>query len=702
MRKSIITAAVLLVFAISNMAQTRGFAQKIEREGDQLYVIDNGERFIVYKETVIVKPLIPLEEVAKNYHITADHKLGFVEIGVPKGAKIEEFKKELINTGYFESVEYITEVKFCGVMSTTNDYYASWYWDIIHAEGAWAITRGSSNIKVAVIDTGIDRSHPDIGYGTGSNAYTNISYTYGYNYVHNTQYTTPTHTHGTHMAGLIGAKANNSIGIDGISGGNNSPGVTLISYCISDNENGPFTGIADAIVDAVDAGAKVINLSLTTSYNYYIESAINYAYNNNVSIVCASGNNNLSNISYPASSSKTIAVGGVNGSLKRWESLEQPSKGSNYGSGLDIVAIGSSVKTTELGGGYGYREGTSIATALVSGCVALMLSENLSLTPSVILSILRSTATKIHDHGYTYNSAGWNSEVGFGVVNVCSAVLKARNPSLVGPDVICSSSTGSYSISNLPSCATVSWSLINTNIGFTLPMQVSGYSCIITNNSPSSFSGTLKAEIQINGVTEMTITKTININGTFSGYYVSGGYSGNFTLGTPLTVTKNIETYIESTNFRNMSLSWDYRYVHPSSWNYDGDQVLSLTYPSNGSGPLVINATALPGQPDCDNFQIILYPASVNLNMIISQDNENININLDTTLLKAKGIVCSDKRTSLEWTVHVYDTLTGKEMYYNMLSEQNCVINASTWKPGVYAACVSIGKLTMTEKFVVK
>lgn len=704
MRKSIITATVLLVCAISCIAQTKGFVQETERKGDKLYVIENGEHFIVYTKTVVVKPLVQLEKIAKQYHITAVHKLGFIEVSVPEGSNIEEFKKELIGTGYFESVEYITEVKFCGIMSTTSGYYADWYWNILHAQGAWAITRGSSNIKVAVIDTGIDRSHQDIGYGTGSNAYTNISYTLGYNYVHDTQYTTPVHSHGTHMAGLIGAKANNSIGIDGISGGNHSPGVTLISYCMTDTQDGPYIGIPDAIVDAVDNGVKVINMSFSTSSSFYMETAINYAYNNNVSIVCASGNNNTSSLSYPANNSKTIAVGGVNSSLKRWESLVYPSKGSNYGSGLDIVAIGGPVETTELGGGYSIIEGTSGAAALVSGSVALMLSENSSLSPSEILTILRSTATKIHDHGYTYNSVGWNLEVGYGVLNVCSAVLKARKPVLAGPDVICSSSTGTYYISNLPSCATVNWSLINTNIGITLPMQISGYSCTITNNSTASFSGTLKAEVQVNGVTELTFTKTINISGTFSGYYSSGIYSGNFTLGTPLIVTKNIVTYIESTNFRNKSLSWDYRYVHPSSWSYDGDQVLSLTYPSDGSGPLVIEATALPGQPDCDNFQITLCPSSAGLNMAISQDNEMaiINLNLDAVLLKTGGSVCSDERISTEWTVHIYDVLTGKEMYRNQLSEQNCVINTKEWKSGVYVAYISVGKKVLTEKFVVK
>ena len=96
MRKSIITATVLLVCAISCIAQTKGFVQETERKGDKLYVIENGEQFIVYTKTVVVKPLVQLEKIAKKYHITAVHKLGFIEISVPEGSNIEEFKKEVI------------------------------------------------------------------------------------------------------------------------------------------------------------------------------------------------------------------------------------------------------------------------------------------------------------------------------------------------------------------------------------------------------------------------------------------------------------------------------------------------------------------------------------------------------------------------------------------------------------------------------
>lgn len=212
-------------------------------------------------------------------------------------------------------------------MSANDTYYnVQWGLSHIHTDEAWEITTGSPSVKIAVIEiNGFELNHPDLYYG--NDTYANLSVSEFVDYESDTNHG-PFNSHGTKVAGIIAAKTNNSIGIAGIAGGNGSEGSKIIPYrSVLESQD------IQAIYDAVAKGAKVINMSCSAAESHQYNLAINYAYNNGVTIVCASGNNYSSQLLYPASHESTIAVGAT-------DSLNYKATFSNYGSGLDLVAPG--------------------------------------------------------------------------------------------------------------------------------------------------------------------------------------------------------------------------------------------------------------------------------------------------------------------------------------------------------------------------
>ena len=425
------------------------------------------------------------------------------DIQVPKGKNVEKFVEELKLSKTFESVEY---VGYCQACLSPNDlhYNSQYYLDRILAEQAWDITTGNSSIKVAIIDTGVDAGHPDLGYG--SDTYTHVDTSSGWDYINNNSYTTPIDNHGTCVAGVLGAKTNNSIGIAGVCGGYHSAGITIVPYCIGNSENFSSPYVDDAIIDAVDNGVKIIVFAYAMGISNSVNAAIEYAYNHDVTIICPTGNYSYSYISYPASHEKTIAVGAIAFNNYRWPR-------SCYGEGIDIVAPGENINTTDLNNGYDSVTGTSIAVPQVAGAIALMLSVHPSLTPSQIRNILISTT--IRNLAYSYDSNGWNEEVGYGRLNVYGAVLKACSYgwSINGTSEIYNSAV--YQITNLQSPFSIIWSLSGTNascynVQNNVPLT---NQCTITKKDSVDFVNTndlvLTAHVIHNGYEVHSISKSL-------------------------------------------------------------------------------------------------------------------------------------------------------------------------------------------------
>ncbi len=278
----------------------------------------------------------------------------------------------------------------------------------------------SGSAIVAVIDTGIDLNHPDlIG-----------KIVPGWDYLGLDSDPTDTYGHGTHVAGIALAGTNNGIGTAGVGF---SPDIKVMPLRVCDSRGCPTDAIVAAIYHAADNGAKVINMSLGGGTpSSAEEAAINYAWDNGLVIAASSGNGSASSVSYPAAFENCIAVGSTS-----WD--DTLADYSNTGSALDVVAPGGEMSALHDREGiystmptysvtltsrrYGYSmnydwlQGTSMAAPQVSGLAGLLFATGVS-NNSQVRQIIERTADDL-------GSNGWDSNYGWGRINVYNAVVDA-------------------------------------------------------------------------------------------------------------------------------------------------------------------------------------------------------------------------------------------------------------------------------------
>ena len=700
MKKCLFLSLLFLTNGLSVLAQDEHVSQKIERYENFLYVVENDIKYHVDTHKIVIKPKDPQKGLLAEMKVLHSNKLGYITIQIPDGIDIIKYVEQLKSTGIYKSVEYIPEIKSC---LNVNDYYINnilanqWFLNRINLWNTWDITTGDSNIKVAVLDSGVNWNNPDLGYGNDN--YTNLDASLEKNY-DAIPYDYSVDIHGTMVAGIIGAKTNNNKLVIGVAGGNHSHGATIISYRIYNELSYNGDHLSEAIIDATDDGAKIINCSFHTASTSERLAAIGYAYSHGVAIVCSTGNDNNNSVAFPASDSRTIAVGAIDKNDHRW--VDSNSEGSNYGNGIDLVAPGKSICTTGQNN-YSIATGTSAATPIVSGTIALMLSVNPYLTHTQIRDIVRKTSNKIPSYGY--NNLGWNNEIGYGVLNSFAAVLLAANTQLLGTSIICYGSTATYTISNLPSNASVNWNITNNSNSISLPMTTSGNSCTVANNSSESFIGTVNATISTGGNVLAVLKQDIIVHGSLSAHYYQGNNSGYISNGSNIYVSANSPVYIESPNFRGMNVSWNNSYAQPSNWHYDGDQLVIVTHSGAqyGNNPIVVNVTATQGQPSCNNFTFNIYNSRLKSTLDIRQLGDDLYIFLKPNMsyIENKGKPQENIIDATKWEMAIYNSSTGEKIYYDR-TPSGKTISTSGWKSGIYVVQVTIGDEELTEKIVVK
>jgi subtilisin family serine protease len=268
----------------------------------------------------------------------------------------EEREDALAALAASPAVEYVeSDVVLQSLDTVPNDsrWRDQWGATKVSAPKAWDATRGSGNVVIAVLDTGVDFGHPDL---KGSSVP-------GYDFVNNDANAADDHGHGTAAAGVIAARTNNGAGLAGICWA-----CSLMSVKVLDaNGSGSTSTIARGIVWAADHGARVINLSLGgPGTTRTLSDAVDYAVGKGALIVAAAGNEGTTTPFYPAAYPAAIGVTGTTSSDRRYD-------WSNHGSWVQIAAPGCNVAPM-LGGKYGEFCGTSSATPVVSGLAGLALS----------------------------------------------------------------------------------------------------------------------------------------------------------------------------------------------------------------------------------------------------------------------------------------------------------------------------------------
>jgi thermitase len=237
------------------------------------------------------------------------------------------------------------------------------------APAAWGITTGSANVTVAVLDSGVASTQPDLSSVLVP----------GWNVLTGTTDTSDTYGHGTSVAGVAVATSNNTQGVAAYCWQ-----CSLMPVKVSTGSTANYSDIAKGITWAVDHGADVLNISIAgTTASSTLTSAVSYATSHGVVVVAAAGNNSSSAPMYPAAIPDVISVAAT-------DQFDALTSYSEYGSWVDVAAPGSTVSTL-YDGGYNAVGGTSIASPAVAGIAALLLSVAPTMTPSDIASALTKT-----------------------------------------------------------------------------------------------------------------------------------------------------------------------------------------------------------------------------------------------------------------------------------------------------------------------
>lgn len=305
-------------------------------------------------------------------------------------------------------IEYIGPNYIAHIAGEPND--PAWWrqWDMrqIGMETAWDQAKGE-NIVIALIDTGVDASHPELAGRLLA----------GYDFANDDGDPGDDNGHGTHVAGILAAVGDNGIGIAGMAW----QAKILPLKVLDAKGDGSYFNIIRAIRYAADHGARIINLSLGGSFSDpNLQEAARYARTRGCLVVAAAGNQGGA-LLYPAAYDEVLAVAATDDRQRR------PSY-SNYGAEVDLAAPGGTqsagIYSLAPSGGYTTLFGTSMAAPHVSGLAALIWSAASALTADQVAGIMKETALKVGT--MPYNAAGWNQELGYGLINALAALQRAQ------------------------------------------------------------------------------------------------------------------------------------------------------------------------------------------------------------------------------------------------------------------------------------
>lgn len=337
---------------------------------DFAYAEGNKTRLIVGLDGEASNSLHRFEEIVTEYQAEIVNEVSI------KGEVIA-----VVVEIYFDSVTSLIEeihnanlasylepnMKFQAQMVPNDPYWhLQWGPEKIGADCAWNTTVGDSSVLVAVVDTGIDYTHPDIAAN-----YVAL----GYDWANDDPYPIDDFGHGTHCAGIIAAVLNNGLGIAGIAN------VSIMAEKVLDEwGDGYADWVANGIINAADSGADVISMSIGSyGWGELLRTAVNYAYDSGVLMVAAAGNEETNMKLYPAGYDEVVAVSAT-------DQYDNTAWWSNWGDWIELAAPGVDIYSTmptyyvtmnDIGysQNYDYASGTSMACPHVAGVAALAWSQ---------------------------------------------------------------------------------------------------------------------------------------------------------------------------------------------------------------------------------------------------------------------------------------------------------------------------------------
>lgn len=293
---------------------------------------------------------------------------------------------------------------------TPNDpnFGTAWHLAKIGAPTAWDSSQGAG-VVIAILDTGVQPDHPDLAGKLVP----------GWNIYYNTVDTSDPVGHGTLVAGAAAAVTNNALGVAGV-----APNAMIMPIQVTGTAaTASLSMLANGTTWAADHGARVANLSFAAAGGYStVQTAAQYMKNKGGVVVTAAGN---------SGTQQTFAASSTNIVVSNTGSGDTIDSTSSYGQFVDLAAPGMAIWTTKLGSSYTTASGTSLASPVVAGTVALVMAAKPSLGPADVEKILFSTAVDL-------GPAGFDIYYGNGRVNAAAAVQAALSatPSDSTPPVV--------------------------------------------------------------------------------------------------------------------------------------------------------------------------------------------------------------------------------------------------------------------------
>jgi len=451
--------------------------------------------------------------------------------------KVDELLSLLERSGI---AEYVEKAPVYTLSLTPNDasYGSQYALPLINAPAAWNISTGNPSIVVAITDNAMQSNHPDLtgnmwvnpgeiannsldddgnGYIDDVNGYDVADGDNNFNPVNST------YDHGTHTAGIAGAKSNNSIGVASI--GFNIK-IMFVKITKNSSSNTAVDDPVEGIYYAALNRARVISCSWgTTGFSATIQAMVDWAYNSRGCIIVGAAGNAGTNIKeYPGAMNNVVCVAAT-------DAADKKSSYSQYGTWVDVSAPGDNILSTIPGSAYGSISGTSMSTPMVSGLLGLILSVNPNLTQAQAINCLLSTAVNINGLNPSYvGMLGTGRINALAAVQCAQATVFALDASLtdVTEGTVCSLTPTMQVV--LRNAGTTSLSTVNINYK-------------IDNNTPSvyNWSGTLASGASV-VVNLPTVTFTYGTH-NFTSYTSSpnGGTDGTKTNDTTKAVIKVLQ-----------------------------------------------------------------------------------------------------------------------------------------------------------------
>lgn len=384
-------------------------------------------------------------------------------IDLPSGVSAKAVLAQLSKHPHLKRVELDRKVRASYVPN--DPYYGSEYHlTKIGTPSAWNSTQGAG-VTIAILDTGVDGSHPDLGPNMVP----------GYNFVDNNTNTADVCGHGTAVAGSAAALSDNAMGVAGVAG---QAKIMPIRIGVLDAATGNCTAFLSTIVSgityAADRGARIVNVSFgPLAGSPSVQNAAQYLKSKGGLLFVSAGNSGVDAAIAPTSSMIVVSATDSGDSRTSW---------SNFGSFVSLAAPGAGIWTTTKGNIYQQWNGTSFSSPVAAGVGALVMAANPSLDNQSVENLLYSTAVDL-------GAVGRDPHFGYGRVNAAAAVAAAvakRTPAdTVAPAVAIGSPANGASVSGLVAVSVTA----TDNVGVDrVELKVNGVTVAVDQAAPYQFS----------------------------------------------------------------------------------------------------------------------------------------------------------------------------------------------------------------------